>query len=106
MLGVIAKKAALRLVFGVAARAKCMIDFIFVGLTMFHILPRNYFSQVQSALFTKFVCYCMVLSSLSLSSYYFIIKSQPFDRVLNKVSLSSLDLNVGVLFRPQCWRTL
>ena len=56
------------------------------GLTMYSILPRHHFSNVQCALFPKFVRYCLIFSTLSLVSYYLIISSISSESLLSKVS--------------------
>ncbi|KAF6031794.1 TMEM205 [Bugula neritina] len=76
------------------------------GLAMYRIIPRHLFSQVQSVLFPKFVRYCMIFSSLSLISYYLLVKSTSNGLPLKKVSvvLRLPCSPCGVMVRkPEVW---
>jgi len=58
---------------------------LFPGLTKFRILPRPWFSKVQSALFPKYMKYSFVFSGLALFSFYMIIKDSHRDDLFYKV---------------------
>ena len=63
---------------------------------MYSILPRHHFSNVQCALFPKFVRYCLIFSTLSLVSYYLIISSISSESLLSKVSNLLMDKFVAI----------